>query len=299
MLKKFRLEHPFLFAVCIYLTFFVTMNATGWVCERVCELFVGGPVPASFDPFNQIISELAPALVLCLVLFGTGRLGLLKKRGRGFFAGLAIGGACLAYIAWLAFQQIVIGLTEYGTINIAAPSIALVVSMLMVGVTEEIEARALIGETFLEHFGTERSGAIKAAALSGLIFGAMHLTNAINGDLTSTLVQVATCATSGFLYGAVYFRGGNIWSIALIHGLNDVAASLATVLFLGGVELEQAAVATESLSIASFAYPAFIGILDIVLALYLLRPRKAGEVKQSWPEIPADGAKPETLGQAA
>ena len=285
MLNKFRLAHPFLFAVLIYLVFTVAMNGSGLLAYRFVDLVTGGSVGGEVEPLVEIFDEVVPALVFCFILSRIGRFGLLKKRGRGFLTGLAVGGYCLAYIAFLAFGQLLSCLTDDMPINFTAVSVAYVVSMLMVGVTEELEARALIGETFLEHFGTERGGAIKAAVASGVIFGAMHLTNAITDGIGDTAPQVCLCVTSGILYGAIYFRSGNIWSIALIHGLNDVAAGISVWLFAGGICVEQAAATASEFSLASLAFPIVLGALEVAVALYLLRPEKIGEVGQSWPEI--------------
>ena len=297
MLKKFRLAHPYLFAVAIYLVFFVTMNATAWVSYRVADLLAGGKAPDSVDPVIDIICEVVPAVIFCVILSKIGKLDLLKRRGRGFWAGLVVGAPCLAYIAYITISSFIVGQTEYGTTNFAATSVAYVVSMLMVGLTEEIEARALIGETFLEHFGTKRAGAIKAAVLSGVIFGAMHMTNVITGTLGDTVVQVILCITGGILYGAIYFRSGNLWSIALIHGLNDVGASIAVWLFQGGIAVEEAA--SSAITLGDLTYPFIVGVLDIAIALYLLRPQKIEQVAESWPEIAEDGDKAEIVEQAA
>lgn len=287
MLAKFRTVHPFLFAVLIYAIFFVGLNGTGALAGLVVERLVDVEVSDMTIQLTEIVCELVPALLFALVLSRVGRLGLLTKKGKGFLRGLAVGGYCLGFIAFVAFQTVAVALEEGYGVNLTAASFAYVVAMLLVGVTEEIEARALIGGTFLEHFGTSRSGAIKAAVASGLIFGAMHLTNALAGDVPGTMIQVALCVTGGILYAAVYFRCGNIWTVALIHGLNDVAAGTTEWLFNGGASIE---VVSSAITPEVLVYPVVIGVLDLAVAFFLLRPAKAGEVARYWAEIEAPAA---------
>lgn len=281
MLSKLRAKHPYVYAVLVYVIFTVAMNGTAALI-MCCpgNLFEG----AVGEQLSQIISELVPAAIFCLMLWRTGKLALLTKRGQGFRAGLAIGGYSLGFILFFFAQSLVGYSSEGDPVNFAVASVFYIVAMLMVGMTEEIEARALIGETFLEHYGTTREGAIRAALASGVIFGVMHLTNAFSGDLSGTLVQVALCVTGGVLYGAVYFRSGNIWAIALIHGLNDVAAGTGDWLFNGGVS-SVAAGGDTGFSLASLIFPVVMGTLDLVVAFYLLRPEKADQVAESWPEL--------------
>lgn len=287
MLAKLRRSYPLLFAVLIYVIFFVGMNGTGFIEGALVKYFFGGEVTAVADQVLEIVCELVPALIFVFILSRTGRLGLLTKKGKGFVSGLAVGGYCIAFISFVVWQSVMMALTENTPVNFAPASVAYIAAMLMVGVTEEIEARVLIGETFLEHFGTSRAGAIKAVVASGLIFGAMHLTNALHGDLPGTLVQVMLCVTGGVLYGAIYFRCGNLWSIALIHGLNDVAAGTMDWLFNGGVSIERAA---SAITATDLIYPLIIAALDLSVAFFLLRPKKAGEVAKYWPEIgPGEG----------
>lgn len=282
MLAKLRRSHPLLFSVLVYLVFFVGMNGTGYVEGLVIDSCFGGEVSALANQLLDIVCELVPALILVFVLGRVGRLGLLTKKGKGFAGGLAVGGYCVGFIAFVIWQSVTMASMEGRAFDFTSASVAYVVAMLMVGVTEEFEARALIGATFLEHYGASRSGAIKAALVSGLIFGAMHLTNALHGDVPGTMVQVFLCVTGGVLYGAIYFRCGNLWSIAFIHGMNDVAAGVMEWLFNGGVAIETA---TSAITATDLIYPLIIGALDLSIAFFLLRPKRAGEVAEYWPEI--------------
>ncbi len=289
MLNKVRLAHPFVFAIFVYLLFFAGLNATSYALTAIVDALNGGNYSPLGDQAFDLACEVVPALLMLLVLALTNKLDLLGKRGRGFASGLAAGGYCLGFITYFFVQSSAVALSEGRVVSFTAASAVYVLGMLMTGVAEELEARAIIGETFLEHFGTTREGAIKAALASGVIFGLMHLTNAIKGDLPGVISQVILCITGGILYGAVYFRSGNLWSIALIHGLNDVAASTAEWLFSSGAALS--AEGPEAFTISSLAFPLIVGTLDLVAARYVLRPQKADQIAEAWPKIEAEGTR--------
>ncbi len=294
MLKNLRIKHPFIYAICIFLIFGVTMQVASIFFLISFTLALGESGASAASPLATIGGELIAAAVLIFVLWRSGKIGLLSKRGKGFWRSLAVGGYCFVFIAVMTVMGLVESVESAdgsgGAVNFAAASVVYIISMMCVGFTEEIEARALIGETFLEHFGTAREGVIKACVVSGLIFGIMHTSNALDAPFADTFSQVILCITGGILYGAIYFRTGNIWAIMFIHGLNDVGASAAIWLLNGGMEV---ASTTTGFSVEMLALTAAIGACDLAAAFFLLRKSKAGEVAKYWPEIPEQGIRPD------
>ena len=96
------------------------------------------------------------------------------------------------------------------------------IGMTSVGVAEEFLFRGVIAQTLLEHFGTSRAGVWKACLLSGLYFGAAHLTNLTGSAPLGVLMQCVFAASLGTLLAAVYFRTGNIWVTVFIHAAMDI-----------------------------------------------------------------------------
>ena len=62
--------------------------------------------------------------------------------------------------------------------------------------------------------------------LSALLFGAIHLTNAVGMSLPNALIQTGYAVVIGLLLGAVYLRSGDIVSVILAHGVIDVSYQL-------------------------------------------------------------------------
>ena len=282
MLSKLRTKHPILFAIIVYLVFMFGMGIFAGIFNTVFKIALPDQEALSGN-LTVIGAELGAALLLCLVLWRTGKLKLLSKKGKGFVGSLAVGAYVFLLMAFFFFTSIS-DQAETGNlaVNFTSASFTLILAMIAVGLTEELTARALMGETFLEHFGTERSGVIKAVIVSGVIFGLMHLTNIFDGDAATIAIQVFSSMTGGFLFGAIYFRTGNIWSVIIIHGLYDAFASTQVWLFNGGVEVETGAVAYTPETIA---IPVIMGLINLAVAFFLLRKKRIGEVKQNWPEL--------------
>ena len=291
MLVKFRKEHPFLFVICVGALFLLTVRGLGNpLTDVIMGLMPGQDTLA--DNLGTLAIEIVLALEMLVILHLTDRMYLITKKGRGFFSGLAIGGYCFGFLVYMTVVALVGGFEE-GPIDFTAASVVYVLSMLVVGIAEEFEARAIIAETLLEHFGTARKGALCAAGVSGLIFGLMHLSNAIGGSFAETLPQVILCISGGILYGVIYYRSGNIWSIALIHGINDVVASISEWLFAGGVSAASDPSAT--LSVSQMIFTCCLAAIEIGVSLYLMRKKRADEVKETWSDIPED---PKALTEA-
>lgn len=90
--------------------------------------------------------------------------------------------------------------------------------MALVGVAEEFIFRGVIAQSLLERFGTGRAGVWKACLLSGLLFGAAHLTNLLSSAPFGVLMQCVFAASLGTLFAAIYFRTGNLWVTVFLHG---------------------------------------------------------------------------------
>ena len=96
------------------------------------------------------------------------------------------------------------------SINNIGNIIIFLVCMFLVGLAEELSCRALITESLLEHFGTSKKGVWKAAIISGVIFGLMHLFNFEMQFPLSTIIQAIMAGVSDIMLAAIYFRCGNI-----------------------------------------------------------------------------------------
>ena len=273
MLKRLRTAHPILFCILAEVAFLASLFVTDLVFTIVLAF-----LRVNFSTLDtylySTLQELVGALVAVLFLARTGRTGLLRRRGSGFFNGLLVGMYPLVLIGYTAFGSLVLGRPENGVLQPAVRICTFLVSMAMVGVAEEFIFRGVIAETLLEHFGTSRAGVWKACLLSGVLFGAAHLTNILGSAVFGVLMQCVFAASLGTLFAAVYFRTGNIWVTVFLHGAMDITSML-----IGGLY------GTTTVADAVSGYNASM-LLSVAVYLiptvFLLRKKKLPEVQLYW-----------------
>ena len=115
--------------------------------------------------------------------------------------------------------------------------VVFLITMFLIGLAEEALFRGVIAQTLLEHFGSDRAGVWKAVVLSGVLFGAGHMVNLLGSATLGVLIQCCITMALGMLYGAIYFRTGNLWVVVFLHMFQDVAALIQSGLYdgVGGV----------------------------------------------------------------
>ena len=157
-----------------------------------------------------------------------------------------------------------------------------VLCMLAVGITEELLFRGLITRMIFEKYGKSSVGVWLTVLVSSLLFGTVHLINAVGGmaDLGGVLVQMVGAAALGMCICAIYLRTGSLWAVALLHAFMDLVALLPSGVY-GVADLGDmvSGYSWESL-VASLVY--------VALALFLLRPSKLKTIIGP-PKEPAQG----------
>lgn len=104
---------------------------------------------------------------------------------------------------------------------------SLVTPLRMVGLLLLTALAAFVEEVYFRGLmlrALESKGVWRAAALSAVLFGLMHLLNALAGsDLAMTAGRVAYAAAIGFAYAAYALHTGLIWPLILVHALANFA----------------------------------------------------------------------------
>ena len=268
MLKRLRSAPPMLYCL-VAEVLFLGMLFVASLLSLLLILFVVRDIDAVDDYMLTFMQEAVGVLVAWLFLARTGKSGLLRRRGSGFFNGLLVGLYPIALISYNAYDTLLFGRPE-GDMLPAWHIVWFLIGMTSVGVAEEFLFRGVIAQTLLEHFGTSRAGIWKACLLSGLFFGGAHLTNILSSAPFGVLMQCVFAGSLGVLFAAIYFRTGNLWVLVFLHGAQDAASLLA-----GGLY------GTENLSTAVSSYDSTM-LLSVLVYLiptfFLLRKKKIGEV---------------------
>ena len=269
MLKRLRSAHPMLYCL-VAEVLFLGMLFVASLLSLLLILFVVRDIDAVDDYMLTFMQEAAGVLVAWLFLARTGKSGLLRRRGSGFFNGLLVGLYPIALISYNAYNTLLFGRPE-GDMLPAWNIVWFLIGMTSVGVAEEFLFRGVIAQTLLEHFGTSRAGVWKACLLSGLYFGAAHLTNLTGSEPLGVLMQCVFAASLGTLLAAVYFRTGNIWVTVFIHAAMDITSML-----IGGLYGTQTV--ADSISTYDITMLTSIAVYLIPTA-FLLRKKKLSEVE--------------------
>ena len=268
MLKRLRSAHPMLYCL-VAEVLFLGMLFVASLLSLLLILFVVRDIDAVDDYMLTFMQEAAGVLVAWLFLARTGESGLLRRRGSGFFNGLLVGLYPIALISYNAYDTLLFGRPE-GDMLPAWNIVWFLIGMTSVGVAEEFLFRGVIAQTLLEHFGTSRAGVWKACLLSGLYFGAAHLTNLTGSAPLGVLMQCVFAASLGTLLAAVYFRTGNIWVTVFIHAAMDITSML-----IGGLYGTQ----TVADSISTYDITMLTSIaVYLIPTVFLLRKKKLSEV---------------------
>ena len=273
MLKRLRSAHPILFCILAEVLLLGTLFVTDLVFSVVL-LFAGVDFTTMDTYLYSTLQELAGAAVMVLVLKKTGRAGILFRRGSGFFNGLLVGMYPLVLIGYSFFASLMFQRPENTPLLPLGRILTFLLGMMMVGVAEEFAFRGVIAQTLLEHYGTSRGGIWKACIVSGLLFGAAHLTNILGSAPFGVLMQCLFAAALGTLFAAIYFRTGNIWVTVFLHGMMDISSML-----IGG--LYGTTTLAESVSGYDLSMLYSVALYLIPMA-FLLRKKKLPEVQLYW-----------------
>lgn len=168
MLKRLRSAHPMLYCLGAEVLFLGMLFVASMV-SLLGILFVLRDLEMADDYLLTTLQEAAGILTACFLLARTGKIGLLRRRGSGFFNGLLVGLYPIALISYNAYNTLLFGRPE-GDMLPAWRIVWFLLGMTSVGVAEEFLFRGVIAQTLLEHFGTSRGGVWKACLLSGLYF---------------------------------------------------------------------------------------------------------------------------------
>ena len=224
------------------------------------------------DPFLKgFLVEAAMSMPAFVATFALGRTSLYQWDGSLLKAGWTAG---LFSIAYSAFQLVVATLAGYAITASPIQIVLFVAQMALVGYCEEMLFRGYAQNAFHRIFGEDsQAKVLLAVACSGLLFGGMHIVNALNPTITFTaaLTQSLNVIFFGMYIGAVYFRTGRcLWFLAALHALNDMSAFLSHGV-LSGKTADAIINGTGTPSIARLVVPI---VLFGGLTLFLLRPSK-------------------------
>lgn len=208
------------------------------------------------------ITELSVFICSLVFLIITKKLHIFKSHNLSFKESLKLCTPIIVVTCLVLFTNIV----SIDNLNMEN-FLSLITYTIFVGLFEEIFFRGIIEEELLENYSNNDKEVITSILISGLIFGAIHLTNLLMGqDLLSTLLQFIQTSAIGILFGTIYYKTRNIWSLIFLHGFYDFAVLLSEV----NLPTSCAYVSNVAISITVFSIISSI-ILSIIYILYAIK----------------------------
>ena len=176
---------------------------------------------------TMFISELVILLFALIMLLLGKRLSILKPCGKSIIYGIKRG-IPIFVVSLISLMSSVTGIMGE---NLNIPNlISLIILAITIGMAEEFFFRGFIQGEIVDAYGKSRKQVIISVVVSGVIFGLVHLTNALSGqDIITTLMQVLQASSLGILLGSIYFITKNIWSVVFLHAFYDFAIMLSEV----------------------------------------------------------------------
>lgn len=261
-LKKWFRQHPIPGCIIVALLVFLLMGAVGLLRRQL-------PESLAVDYVRHLVNILWP-LGLTLLL-GYGWCYRRGSFGKTLFAGLV---ALIVFSATFLIRAGESILSPDTPWKPAAGIILGIINILGIGFREETIFRGIIANNLGIAYGKDARGVWKAVILSGLIFGLSHLANVFHGvDILRALIQTASACALGIYYAAIYFRGGNLWALVLLHCITDAGGLFRSAFTTAATAAGQ----VNELSVTGLVMvPVYIAI-----AVFLLRKKKMDAVLEN------------------
>lgn len=151
------------------------------------------------------------------------------------------------------------------------------------GFFEEYALRGLGVTSMMDVWRDKSKVIVMSAFFSALIFGLLHFSNFLNGDILGTLAQMIYAVGIGVMFAGTYLRTHNLLACSIFHTLIDTSA------FLNDI-LRNSMGATTSLTtdMTSFLFEVGMGLVMLAIGFFLIRRKKQDEIRALW--YPADEA---------
>jgi len=195
---------------------------------------------------------------------------VIKEKRYGIGKGFVIGMYILA-MSLFSLTVTTIG-ADKSNISPVWKIMIFVLTMFLIGAAEELMFRGVVSNLLFAKYGMSRQGVWFSVLLTGIIFGAVHLLNAISPEVSfySALIQGIVAGGLGMVLTAIYYRCKNILVVILLHGIIDLAGLFTSGIFgantLGG-------------TIGSYSSLQLFGLIPYsIVLLVLLRKSKMEEI---------------------
>lgn len=250
---------------------------TDYVVSRVPALMTRAVNTGKYGLY--FIVELFAALVVFIVLLLSKNSYIFTEKKEKFFKSIFLG----LPILLISGLMLTFNLTEIFNPSLNLSNvITLILFCISIGIYEEFLCRGWVLNEFLEQYGKTRRQVITSIFISSLIFGIMHISNIWVGGQTvvETVLQIVQATAAGVLFGSVYYRSKNIWSVVFLHSFYDFT------IMLGSVNaLKDCHTINEVLTVSSIVFTITISLVYLLYSGIILRKSKVNHLIEGEPEL--------------
>ena len=235
------LTYPLLTAMtCLFLYFAATVFLNRYWASILARLGVSGlffffclgPVTGWRLAFTR---QAALCVFLLCMVWAAGQWRIFRQERQPFYRGLITGG----YMLFISLLSIVLSLIDAEGFNSKGTILFSTLYFILVGVNEELIFRGIMADLLLrgilgkagksssDNAAGRRRTVILAAVLSSIIFSLAHFSNMQYADAFGVTVQMAGAFLMGMVLTVVYYRTRNIYSVMILHAVNDIAGAFA------------------------------------------------------------------------
>ena len=156
----------------------------------------------------------------------------------------------------------------------------------LIGMYEEFLCRGWLLNEFLERYGDSAKGAWLSIIASGVIFGLLHTINIYTGGMSvsGAIVQVFSATASGIVFGVIYYKSKNIWSVVLLHGFWDFCLMVS-----GNAPVTSFTTSIDSSAIISFIFGLLLAIVElcVIVPYFKINEKPHKEKTLLWTILPS------------
>jgi membrane protease YdiL (CAAX protease family) len=226
---------------------------------------------SKYTYFEDMIDYVIMSILLLLLLNLIKKKKILSFDFKNFFKGIIIGLPILIIAFIILVSSYKNGINNGYELLPLHKIVFFIIAMFGTGFTEELLNRGIIQNTMYDAFNKNTyKGIFISILFTSICFGLSHYLNLFTTNMSfiDVTIQVIGALGVGMLFGAIYARCNNLWSVIFIHGFWDLSI-LAKNGFFGGK-----GPMFNSTNSGIQLYDLILPIVEILLALIIIRKNK-------------------------
>lgn len=211
---------------------------------------------------SDLITEMFYALAVLVVMLLFKNSYVFTDKRTKFIEGLKLG----IPIIIVTVINLVDSISKIGTFSFSR-FLNVIVFCLFVGIAEEFLCRGWVQNEFIERYSDNRKNVITSIILASLIFGLMHITNLGAQTTFETVLQIINATAVGVLFGSIYYKTKNIWTVIFLHAFYDFSIFLGEMNLVKDCTYNTPTMGVTLVSSLGIAVVSLLWILNAVLVL--------------------------------